>query len=128
MRKQVGRFVVGLAVMALVACSGGGSSPTSPGTTGGNNTGGNNTGSAPLTANVSMYQTSFTPGNVTIKVGGSVTWKNDDGIDHTATGGGFDTGTVTGGQQRSQSFATAGTYNYHCSFHSNMTGTVNVVN
>jgi hypothetical protein len=53
-----------------------------------------------------------------------VTWTNSDGATHTATGSGFDTGNISGGSSASVTFDTAGTFAYHCSIHSSMTGTV----
>jgi hypothetical protein len=57
-------------------------------------------------------------------VGDTVTWTNQDGVGHTATADGFDTGTIGGGANASVTFDTAGAFAYHCSIHSQMTGTV----
>ncbi len=66
----------------------------------------------------------FSPGTVTVSVGDTVTWTNNDGVGHTATGDGFDTGTISGGATASVTFDTAGTFAYHCSIHPQMNGTV----
>ena len=68
----------------------------------------------------------FGPSSVTVQVGDSVTWTNEDAAPHTATAGGssFDTGTIGNGASASVTFATAGTYAYICEFHPTMTGTV----
>ena len=68
----------------------------------------------------------FSPGSVTVSVGDTVTWSNADAQSHTATAddGSFDTGTITGSTPKSVTFATAGTFDYHCKIHPAMTGTV----
>ena len=55
------------------------------------------------------------PPTITIDVGDSVTWTNNDDVDHTATGSGFDTSTITsGGGTAKVTFDTAGTFAYAC--------------
>jgi plastocyanin len=69
----------------------------------------------------------FSPSTVTVSVGDTVTWTNNDGATHTATadGGQFDTGNISGGGgSDSVTFNSAGTFAYHCQIHSAMTGTV----
>ena len=67
----------------------------------------------------------FSPQSITIDVGDTVTWTNNDDVDHTATGPGFDTSTITsGGGTATVTFNTAGTFAYHCTIHPSMTGTV----
>lgn len=75
---------------------------------------------------VAMSGFAFSPATVTVEVGDSVTWDNQDGVGHTATGadGAFDTGTVGAGQSASVTFDTAGTFAYACSIHPTMQGTV----
>jgi plastocyanin len=57
-----------------------------------------------------------------------VKWTNNDAIAHTVTSntGAFDSGNMAAGATYSYTFSTAGTYNYHCTYHSGMTGTVMV--
>ena len=71
---------------------------------------------------------SFSPHDITIAVGDSVTWTNSDAQAHTATAddASFDTGTIGNGTSKSVTFATAGTFAYHCSIHPAMTGSVTV--
>jgi len=68
----------------------------------------------------------FSPATVTIQVGDSVTWTNDDSTAHTATAGGgaFDTGSLGNGESATVTFDTAGTFAYVCSIHPQMTGSV----
>ena len=68
----------------------------------------------------------FSPNTLTISVGDTVTWTNQDGAPHSATGdnGEFDSGTLNNGQNFSFTFTAAGTYTYHCSVHNGMTATI----
>ena len=76
-------------------------------------------------ASVVMKNFAFDPKTVTIKVGQTVTWTNQDSATHTVTGdGGIDSGDLPKGQSYSKTFDTAGTFNYHCSIHPSMTGQV----
>ena len=69
---------------------------------------------------------SFMPSSVTVTKGTTVTWTNSDPTTHTVTGssGGFDSGSLPAGKTFTFTFATAGTYQYHCAIHNYMTGTV----
>lgn len=87
------------------------------------------------TASISIVNMSFSPATITVSAGTIVTWTNNDTMDHTVTSdtGLFNSGTISAGALYvsagtfSYTFATPGTYTYHCSLHSTMTGTV-VVN
>ncbi len=77
----------------------------------------------------------FSSSEVTIGVGDSVTWHNDSTVAHTVTSGNpedgpdglFDTGLFLSGDTFSHTFTEAGEYQYFCSIHPWMTGTVIVV-
>jgi plastocyanin len=66
---------------------------------------------------------------VVIGVNNTVTWKNDDGVPHTVTAadGSFDSGNLVAGATWSHTFTAPGTYQYYCTYHSWMKGTVVVV-
>lgn len=71
----------------------------------------------------------FTPADVTIAAGQSITWTNNGSQAHSATAdnaGAFDTGLVQPGDSKSVTFATAGTFTYHCTPHPWMKGTITV--
>jgi plastocyanin len=76
---------------------------------------------------VTIKDFSFGPAAISVGVGDTVTWLNQGPTDHTATGSSFDTGTLGKGQSASHTFTTAGTFQYHCSLHPFMKGTVSVV-
>ena len=62
---------------------------------------------------------------LTVAVGSTVVWSNQDGVPHTATAddGEFDSGTITDGTF-SHTFASAGNYAYACQVHQTMTGEI----
>lgn len=79
-------------------------------------------------ANVTIDEFKFQPATVTITVGDTVTWTNDQAdVPHTATaktGATFDSGSLATGDTYSETFDTAGTISYFCKIHPNMTGTI----
>jgi plastocyanin len=83
---------------------------------------------APILAadkSVSISGFAFHPQTVSVNVGDTVTWTNNDGVGHTATSSGdFDTGTIPAGGSKSVTFGSAGTFSYICTIHSAMRGTV----
>jgi len=74
----------------------------------------------------------YVPNKVTIGVGGTVTWTNDDTAAHTVTSGtpsdgpdgAFDSSIVMAGKTFEHTFDDAGEYDYFCIVHPWMTGTV----
>ena len=68
----------------------------------------------------------FVPAALTVKVGATVTWTNQDGDPHTvvADGGQFHSPGMDSNATYSYTFATAGTYDYVCSIHPFMRGSV----
>ena len=145
--KQLLAFPVLCAVLALalvgVAGCGGGDSSSSSSSIGesdtdsttsesGDDSGGNAaapSGDAVRSAEVEIEDFSYRPDPVTIEEGGKVIWKNRDSAPHTATAadGSFDTGTIDEDKLKSETFKQTGTYEYVCSIHPQMHGTVEVV-
>jgi len=76
----------------------------------------------------------FIPSDVTIKVGETVIWSNDDTAAHTVTSGNptdgpdgtFDSSLFMAGTTFSNTFDKAGEYNYFCMVHPWMTGKIQV--
>jgi plastocyanin len=76
---------------------------------------------------VAIKDFAFNPPQITVPVGGSVTWTNDDPAPHTATGldrEALQSGTLDQGESFTQTFDTAGTFDYCCEFHANMKGSI----
>jgi len=121
-------FTFGLAIattlLILGGCSKTSTSPTSP--TGGGGGGGG-------TGNVVTISTSaFSPTPLTIAIGTTVTWKNSDSMNHTATADNssafkFDTGDIAAGATSGGvTFTQAGTFEYTCTYHPSMHGKITV--
>lgn len=75
---------------------------------------------------VIMANMSYSPATLTVKVGDTVTWTNNDSLEHSATAGdnSFDTGLLSPGESGTVTFSKAGTFVYHCQIHPSMTGTI----
>jgi plastocyanin len=75
---------------------------------------------------VSIQGFAFHSSAITVPVGSTITWTNQDAAPHTATAkdGSFDTGTLKQGQAMTLTFSKVGTYAYYCQFHPFMNGTV----
>jgi plastocyanin len=68
----------------------------------------------------------FTPQRITVKAGTTVTWTNQDDIPHTVTSAtkAFRSKALDTDDKFSFTFTTAGVYEYFCSLHPHMTGTI----
>lgn len=73
---------------------------------------------------VKIQNSAFNPASVTIITGDTVRWTNKDSIAHTVRGPGFDSEVLEEGDTYEYLFTDAGTYNYNCSIHPSMKGTV----
>jgi plastocyanin len=68
---------------------------------------------------------SYSPNPASVQVGQQVRWRNDDSVQHTATGSNFDTGVLNpGATSLPITFSAAGNVNYFCTLHANMPGTL----
>jgi len=114
-------------VLAASACSsddGGGSDATKPATDV-SVTDDSVTSGSGADAAVTIAGFKFIDVSVTIAVGDSVTWTNNDDQAHTATSSGnFDAGAIDPSKSSTIEFPTAGTFTYICAFHPFMSGTV----
>jgi plastocyanin len=84
-----------------------------------------NAGAGPV-ATVSMDHNTFTPGEITVVPGTTVTWVNNEAMPHTVVdlNKGFRSKTLAKDAKFSFTFTTAGDYSYLCSIHPNMKGKV----
>jgi plastocyanin len=76
---------------------------------------------------VEIKDFAYNPPEITVPVGGSVTWTNQDAAPHTATGldrEALQSGAIATGESFTQAFDTAGTVEYFCEFHPNMKGSI----
>jgi amicyanin len=122
-KRTVGAFVGGAAAVVLLmsACGSSSAMPMPAGR-----------GSAPAsgpavhTDHVKIAKFAFAPAAITIVVGASVTWTNEDGIQHDvfAPPVGLKSPVLNQNDSYSHTFSKPGTYRYICSIHPVMHGTV----
>ncbi len=87
-----------------------------------------NNESGPGENEVWMQNNEFNPVSLDISKGTTVKWINKDDVDHTVTSsdGLFDSKTVASGETFQYTFDSKGIYDYVCTIHSGMSGTINV--
>ena len=72
----------------------------------------------------------FSPGELSVPVGATVTWVNHDDVPHTVTSAAtprvFDSKALDTDDKYSFTFTKPGTYRYFCKVHTHMTGSVMV--
>ena len=119
------RLLLALVVLGASAACGSSSSPTAapsptPSTSG--------TAVSVVRGASTLTNTAYAPNPVTIAVGGTVMWTNNDTTSHTATAadGTWNSGTLAPGATFSRTFPTAGSFPYMCTIHPGMVGTVTV--
>lgn len=130
------RLAARMTLLLIVAAAGCGGASTDPGS-GGNTTGNNPPPQNPpsTSSSVTVINNYFDPSVTTVPVSTKVTWTWDacgsdgyGGQSCTSHGIIFDDGTASGTQTQgtwSRTFATAGTYKYHCPVHGTaMSGTI----
>jgi plastocyanin len=106
-------FLMGIAILLSGCSSQQPTTTTSPATT------------TPSGNNVEIKGSAFNPITITIKKGDTITWTNNDPVTHTVTIPGVtDSGSIPSGQTFSFTFSNAGTFDYHCSIHTSMTGKI----
>lgn len=83
---------------------------------------------APAETSVRMAGSRFEPATLTVAVGDTVRWFNDDALPHTvsASDASWDSGNLAPGQAFERRFETAGSYSYLCRYHPGMVGTIEV--
>lgn len=71
---------------------------------------------------VSIRDFAYSPGNLQVPVGATVTWTNNDDAPHTATARNrdWDSGNLNKGESGSLTFRVAGDYTYFCTIHPSM--------
>lgn len=111
-----------------------GCSDSTTNTDSGNGNGDGNGNNQPGPDEVWMEGRSFSPGNLEVEVGTTVTWENKSSEVHTVTSGSnrtydelFDSGNISPGGTFSYSFDEVGEFDYFCRPHEGMTATVTVI-
>ena len=83
-------------------------------------------GAAGAVHTVTIDGFAFKPSTITVKQGDTVEWRNTDPVPHTATSksGGFDSGSIAAGATYRFVAKKKGRFDYLCTFHPIMKGTV----
>jgi plastocyanin len=78
---------------------------------------------------IPIQQSTFLPASVTVRAGTKITWSNEDEAVHTVTGAdqSWDSGRLPIGGTFSHTFDEPGTYDFVCTIHRTMQGTITVV-
>ena len=89
----------------------------------------NSNQSVASTGAVTIENMMFTPSQITVAKGGTVTWTNNDSVPHTVTddlsnAGGPASGDIQPGKTYSFTFDKTGSFQYHCTIHPSMRGTI----
>lgn len=80
----------------------------------------------PATGDVEIVDFAFSPTQIEVGTGATVTWANNGAALHTVTdqSGAFDSGLISVGGTYSRTFNSPATYTYFCSLHPDMTATL----
>ena len=94
-----------------------------------NNSSSNSSQSVTSTGAITIKNMMFTPSQISIQKGGTVTWTNNDSTTHTVVDdlsnvGGPSSGDIQPGSTYSFTFNKTGSFQYHCSIHPSMRGTI----
>lgn len=79
---------------------------------------------ATKTQNITIENFAFNPPKLTIPVGTSVTWKNNDSVSHNIKSENFASKDLNEGETFSYTFNNKGTYSYICGIHPSMKGII----
>ncbi len=82
----------------------------------------------PASHTVTIEGTQFQPGELTVKIGDSIVWINNDPFPHTVTSktGGFDSQQIQAGKSWKYRAVKKGEFPYICSLHPTMQATLRV--
>jgi plastocyanin len=121
-------FIAGIFLISILMISNSCSKSSAYNTPNTGNTGGTGGTGGPGTNQVFIQGMAFNPASITVKAGTTITWTNKDAVAHTVTSdsNAFNSGTVNSGATFSFTFATVGTYAYHCAIHPSMVASVTV--
>lgn len=78
----------------------------------------------PTTRTVDIKNFVFMPTTISIRIGDTLTWTNNDLVEHSIKSDTFNSKPFGTGKTFSYKFTKAGTFQYTCGIHPNMQGTV----
>jgi amicyanin len=120
--------LVAASTVALAACGSAAGTTAMPTPNAPTATSNQSATSGTVTADVGIVNFKFSPAMLTVKVGTTVVWTNNDSIAHSvnfATGG-INSNVLNQNDQFTYTFTTPGTYDYICSIHPFMHGSITV--
>jgi plastocyanin len=129
--KRIAPLLLALIALAAAGCgssnksSSSSSSSSTPATTS-SSSGGTAAPSGGKTVTIDMKNIAFNPKNVTVKVGTTVKWVNQDSAPHNVSGGPLHSPTFGNGGSFTYKATKPGKISYVCTIHPNMTATLNV--
>ena len=130
MKKIIALIILAIIIVGAIVLVATHQSSKSPTTQPMTSTSTKTTNSAVATDSITIQSYAFTPANITVKQGTTVTWTNKDQVAHTVTETDGKTGPSSGDINQNQSYSftfnQAGTFKYDCSIHTYMVGTVTV--
>jgi plastocyanin len=94
-----------------------------------NNNSSTSNSQTPAAGSVEIKNMMFTPSQITVQKGAKVTWTNNDNVAHTVTDdlsnvGGPASAQIPAGETYSFTFTKTGSFQYHCTIHPSMRGTI----
>ena len=77
---------------------------------------------------VTIDATSYSPKTLTVRVGDTIVWVNEDLFPHTVTAktGRFDSGDIAAGESWTYTVKAEGMFGYFCTYHTTMKGTLRI--
>ena len=131
--KRIPLLLLALVALAAAGCgssnnSSSSSSSSAPATTtsSSSTSGGTAAPSGGKTVTIDMKNIQFSPKTVSVKVGTTVKWVNQDSVPHNVTGGPLHSPTFSKGGTFTYKATKAGKISYVCTIHPGMTATLNV--
>ena len=129
--KRIPLLLLALVALAAAGCgssnkSSSSSSSTPATSTGSGSTSGGTAAPSGKTVTVDMKNIQFSPKDVTVKVGTTVKWVNQDSVPHDVKGGPLSSSTFGQGGTYTYKATKPGKISYVCTIHPGMTGTLNV--
>lgn len=133
-KARIGVAGLGVTVALLFSACGNGPPPGTGGSGGSGGGGGGDVGSKATgaTAVATVKETDdlkFNPNKSGVKVGDVLEWDNSSSVAHNVTFDAYSSitsDTMSAGDKFQVKFTKAGTYQYHCTFHPGMDGTITV--
>lgn len=122
-------IIVAIVLIAVGVYARNNSGNGNPGPASSNNSTSQTTNNSPAAGTINIKNMMFTPSQITIQKGGTVTWTNNDTTTHTVVDdlsnvGGPNSGDIAPGSSYSFTFNKTGSFQYHCSIHPSMRGTI----